>query len=45
VMSTIDSRKRVRRRVRGTSVPAGCAGKGCETGSDEGVKGSQRTNL
>ena len=45
VMSNIESRKRVRRLVRGTSAFPDCTGKVCETGSDEGAKGSQRTNL
>ena len=34
-----ESKKRVRRRLRGTSVPAEGSGRVCETGSDGGAKG------
>src|SRR5271170_1399222 len=45
VMSTMESRKRVRRRVRGTRVLPDGAEKVCATGSDEGAKAISANEL
>src|ERR1700683_361761 len=45
VISTMESKKRVRRRVLGTSVPAEGSGRVCETGSNEGAKGISANEL
>jgi len=45
VISTIESRKRVRSRVRGTNAPPELLGKVWGSDSGEEAKRSQRTNL